>query len=444
MSNRGIVKRTYYTIRVTMSSPVNIANGVSIDTDADVMRNGNGECFIPGTSLAGAFRNYIECDKKKAGVFGFADGEDGRMSSILVSDMYFDEGTVTTSVRDRVNLTENKSVDNKFNVEIIETGAKGTFRIETVVRENDEDGDPDETVDQVIIALQEGDIRLGSAKNRGFGRVSVESVSVVSFDQSKREEWIRFLSEDQNAADTAQSYEDWKKSKERQSQKYNKYKVPLRLTGGISIRRYSAQPDRADFEHITSAGTPVIPGTSWNGAIRADARQLIIDMGIEAGFAEDTIRKAATSLIDKWFGIVKSSNKDGSRQSEIVIAESRINGSKTLPMTRNNINRFTAGTKDGALYTELSCIGGSTDLEYMIAVHDEDPKKKTEMKALDGIMRLVVRDICEGFTAVGGQVAVGRGIFSGNYDEWLASLTDSNDDCLSALYEVIREEACRC
>ena len=167
-------------------------------------------------------------------------------------------------------------------------------------------------------------------------------------------------------------------------------------------------------------------------------------MGIEAGYAEDTIRKVAAILIDKWFGTVKGNDKNGSKQSEIVIAESRISGSKSLPMTRNNINRFTAGTKDGALYTELSCIGGSTDLEYMIAVHDEDPEKKTEMKALDGIMRLVVRDICEGFTAVGGQVAVGRGIFSGDYDKWLDSLRDSNDDCLSALYEVIREEACRC
>ena len=153
------------------------------------------------------------------------------MSSILISDMHFDEGTVTTSVRDRVNLTENKNVDNKFDVEIIETGAKGTFRIETVLRENDENGDPDETVDQVIIALQEGDIRLGSAKNRGFGRVSVDSVSAVSFDRSKREEWIRFLSEDLDAADTAQSYEEWKQNKEQQTHKYNKYKVPLKLTG---------------------------------------------------------------------------------------------------------------------------------------------------------------------------------------------------------------------
>ena len=441
MSNRAIVSRTYYRICVTIISPVNISNGISTDTDADVMRNGRGECFIPGTSLAGAFRSYRGDDKDRDSIFGYSAGEEGRMSTVFISDLYFDKDSVNVSVRDRVKLTDSKNVDNKFDTEIIEQGARGSFTIETVNREgmNEKIGNPDNVIPEILMAMHDGDIRLGSAKNRGFGRVSIDTVSSVTFTRDNKADWINYLAEDNDKTYKAVSFEEWRKGRQRQIVKYDKYIVPLRLTGGISIRRYSTKPDKADFEHITSNGVPVIPGTSWNGAIRADAKQLIIDMGKSAGIPDSRINKAAAELIDKWFGKVKAGDKDKeSWQSNIVIAESEIKGARYLPMTRNNINRFTSGTKDGALYTELSCIGGTTQLEYMIANH-KGSESEQEMKALEGIMRLVVRDICEGMIAVGGQVSVGRGIFKGNYDEWVSSLPDSSDECLKALYdEIIR------
>ena len=59
MSDNGIRKRAYYDIQVTLTSPLNIGNGISLNTDADVMQDGQGRYFIPGSSLAGAFRNYL-------------------------------------------------------------------------------------------------------------------------------------------------------------------------------------------------------------------------------------------------------------------------------------------------------------------------------------------------------------------------------------------------
>lgn len=448
-SNRKIMSRTYYTINVITSSPINISNGVSIETDADVMRNGQEELFIPGTSLAGAFRNYLGDDKTSESVFGFSAGEKGNMSSVFISDLYFEDGSVNMSVRDRVRLTKDKNVDKggKFDLEIIEPGAKGSFTLETVVRDNMpiSVNNPDDTVTEILLALDEGDIRLGSVKNRGFGRVRVDSVSVISFSGETREEWIKYLNEEAEGVAEAIPFAEWKNGKNRNMFRYERYIIPLTLTGGISIRRYSAQPNRADFEHITSNGVPVIPGTSWNGAIRADARQLIKDMGKTAGIPENQISQIADSLIDIWFGKVKGKAEKDAQQSMIVVSESEINGSKSLPMTRNNINRFTAGTKDGALYTEIAYIGGTTSLEYMIPRENEVPENnRTMIKALSGIMRLVVRDICEGFVAVGGQVSVGRGIFNGDYEKWEATLPDDRDECLKALYNVIKGRSEKC
>jgi hypothetical protein len=48
-------------------------------------------------------------------------------------------------------------------------------------------------------------------------------------------------------------------------------------------------------------------------------------------------------------------------------------------------------------------------------------------------MKLVVRDICEGMLAIGGQVSVGRGIFRGDTGKW-----DPEDEDLKALFAEIR------
>ena len=419
MSNRAILKRSYYDIRVILDSPVNIGNGVSGDTDSDVMRNSKGECFIPGTSIAGAFRNYLGDEKKQKSALGYSDGQDGQMSQVYFSDLYFDKDSVKVSVRDRVQLTADKNVSNKFDLEVIEPGARGCIRLEALLRQDCED--PEKAIEDSILALADGDIRFGANKNRGFGRIKVESVRKSEFAKADRERWVRYLEGDAEAGGEAISFEEWSQGKTREKVRFNKVRIPLSLTGGISIRRYSAQPGKADFEHITSNGKPIIPGTSWNGAVRADAKRILGDLGLK--------QSEIDCFIDNWFGKVKekrSADTDDSWQSKIVFSESVITGAKMLPMTRNNINRFTGGTKDGALYTELSCVGGETVLEYMI----EDEEK---LLPLRGMMQLIVRDICNGLVPVGGQTAVGRGIFAGEADQ-----ADEDEAGLKALYEEVR------
>ena len=419
MGNRKILKRSYYDIRIMLDSPINIGNGVSGDTDSDVMRNSGGECFVPGTSIAGAFRNYLGDRKNEKSAFGYSEGQEGQMSLVYFSDLYFDQNSVKVSVRDRVQLSADKNVNNKFDLEIIEPGAAGNIKLEALLRQGCED--PEELIEDIILALADGDIRLGANKNRGFGRIKVESVRKSEFSEADREGWLRYLEGDADAGGEAVPFEEWAQGKTRRKERFEKIRIPLTLTGGISIRRYSAQPGKADFEHITSNGKPIVPGTSWNGAVRADAKRILGDLGLKQSDID--------TLIDNWFGKVKekqSGDADSSWQSKIVFSESVITGAKMLPMTRNNINRFTGGTKDGALYTELSCVGGETVLEYMI-------EKDDKLLPLRGMMKLVVQDICNGIVPVGGQTAVGRGIFAGE-----AEKSENDEKDLKALYEEVR------
>lgn len=432
--NKKIIEKQYYAFKLRLASPLNVSAGLSEETDADVLRNGDGEVFIPGTSVAGAFRNALMLKEKSDGIMGYSDGEQGRMSSILISDIYFAEPEhVKTGIRDGIKLDDSKIVENKFDMEIVETGAVGTLYIECVVREGDTPEQYVDAIKKLVTMLQSGEIRFGANKNRGFGRVELlteaDAESYIyekSFSKEDKNDYAAFILDvnSKTSKDTrlglydSQKLSDWIGEEWTEKclnmnqradadqpldlEQYVKISVPLRLMGGISIRRYSAKSNQADFEHITCDGKPVIPGSSWNGAIRADAARILREL-IDVGKDKQMI---VENLIDDWFG--KISDKQGeSMQSLVVVSESIIEGATPVPMTRNKVNRFDASTVDGALYSEISYFGGKTTLELLIR---KDEKRYYE--ELVEILHLVIRDIKEGFVAVGGQTAVGRGVFA--------------------------------
>ena len=432
--NKKIIEKQYYAFKLRLASPLNVSAGLSEETDADVLRNGDGEVFIPGTSVAGAFRNALMLKEKSDGIMGYSDGEQGRMSSILISDIYFAEPEhVKTGIRDGIKLNREKIVENKFDMETVETGAVGTLYIECVVREGDTPVQYVDAIKNLVTMLQSGEIRFGANKNRGFGRVELltetDAESYVyekSFSKEDKNDYAAFILDvnSKTSKDTrlglykSQKLSDWigeaweKKcwnlnqhadaDQPLDLEQYVKISVPLRLMGGISIRRYSAKSNQADFEHITCDGKPVIPGSSWNGAIRADVARILREL-IDVGKDKQMI---VENLIDGWFGKI-SDKQGGSMQSLVVVSESIIEGATPVPMTRNKVNRFDASTVDGALYSEISYFGGKTTLELLIR---KDEKRYYE--ELVEILQLVIQDIKEGFVAVGGQTAVGRGVFA--------------------------------
>ena len=390
MGNK-IAKRWFYEIDVTLDSPLNLSNGEDYYTDSDVMTNGDGEYVVPGTSIAGAFRNYLtdlgvgDVDS----IFGYSKGEEGRMSPLFISDMVLGNDNGKLGIRDFVALSEDKIVENKFDAQILEPGVSGTIRMEYVQREDMHDINTE--IDRIISGIAFGDIRFGGNKNRGFGRFRVGNIRRKCF--AKKDDLLGFLKNPVFEKDDEQGFEEWEKSYEGDKHSYIKVQVPLKLTGGISIRRYSAVPGRPDYEHITSNGKPIIPGTSWNGAIRSDVGRILKDFGM----------KDAERVITEWFGNAK---KDEAKQSAIVFSESVIENSEPVPMTRNQIDRFSGGTREGALYAEVSCFGGTTVLEYLVR------KDGKFTNALLKVMELAVEDIVNGYIAIGGQTAIGRGIFT--------------------------------
>ena len=81
-----------------------------------------------------------------------------------------------------------------------------------------------------------------------------------------------------------------------------------------------------------------------------------------------------------------------------------LDGGYYKTVTRKSIDRFTSGTNDGALYTEKTYYGGSTELELLFTEKQSDDVKRAVLA--------VIADLDNGFLSVGGLTSVGRGIFS--------------------------------
>lgn len=418
--NKPILKRVYYALKVELASPLCASNGNDENTDRDILINANGDYFLQGTSIAGALRNRIDAKNRKI-LAGYSEGENGKMSSLFVSDMIFTDNVIK-SVRDGVALNEGKQVNNKFDMEILETGARGIMFLNYVLR--DEDGPSfEKLLAELVSGINDGTIRFGANKNRGFGKFKVKECYRREFGCENVDEYINFDSKDIN------NYRGFEFNIEDISSEIPfgnmvRICVPLKLNGGISIRRYSARPNEADYEHITvgrgKVAKPVIPGSSWNGAIRSDIRAILLELKA----------KDPSICVNTWFG---TSEVGKECQSQVVISESIIENSKALKMTRNKINRFDASTTDGALYTEKSYFGGTTELEILVRKDSQNA-----YEACIGALLIAIKNIQKGYVAIGGQTAVGRGIFSENGE---IKLSENNEETyLRALYDYLEQE----
>ena len=401
MPNKVIKKYVFY-IRMKAASPVCVSGGDGDLTDKDIIRDYEGTPFIPGSSLAGAMRAYLNADGKTACIFGNAETgrgkEDDRMSSIFVSDLIFD-GEVKTTVRDSVRLSDGKTAETgaKFDMEIIDTGVTGNFTLEMVIREQDDEERMCSELRSVIAGFGKNEIRLGTKKTRGYGEMKILSVKKQIFDASNILDYAKAYDKD-IVSKLKEEKEIWLKNDT--TAKYISIMLPLELEGCISIRQYAAKKNLPDYVHITANGKPVIPGTAMTGALRHRVSDFLKrDMRIDA--------ERSVKCINRMFGYVtenpKASDKAAHR-SGIVVSESVLEGSTPIELTRNGISRFESGAKNTALFKELSYYGGRTCLKILV-------EKSEDAEGSIGLLYLALRDLGCGLLSIGGQGSVGKGIF---------------------------------
>ena len=419
-----IKEKIYYYIRFKLESPLSVGNGDDNLTDHDCIRNSNGDLFIPATSIAGVFSHYLNEEQRNLFAPKIETEKSIRekrkekeyeyfQSPYFISDAILVNSNVNMSIRDGVKLTENKTAEKsaKYNFEVIEAGAEFDFRIELTIRDGDNADKMKKIVDILLNGFNSGEIVLGLKSKRGYGKASLIRVYKKSFDNDI-DSLLKFNKYN------VKNYDEYILKQENLNKNFDYLEVELEQIGGLSIRRYSSKAGEADFEHIKSNGTPVIPGTSWAGLIRGQVERYV-------NLIENQFNTKLDVNLDHWFGREKQKNSEAVA-SNIIVEESIIEHSKEITLTRNKIDRFSGGASNRALFTEKAVFNGTTKLGIKIKKGityykdnelQEDSTKSTKNSKVEnnskivGLIALVLKDIDNGLIALGGQTSVGRGIF---------------------------------
>ena len=414
---------TYYRIKLQLASPLAVGSGEDSNTDSDVILDSSGAPIIPATSIAGAVRHFlgVECDDKSM-LFGYVNGNNGNnvdngndsleskvkfYDAVLISDSFI-------TVRDSVALENKVGVKGaKFDKEAVETGSKNLHiteamgakfdkeavetdsDFETLIELRNVSEDEENAILDAVSAIDSGLLRIGSKTTRGYGEFRVTEIKKAVFClPDDRKEWVEFLPYDFSSD---KCYTDILHEIKNRKQNFNYIRIHLELKqrGAVSIRSYTVKNANdiktADFVQLsTNDGVPVIPGTSWAGAFRKR-------------FSDFTGKDK--EYVNSVWGNVDIEEKIQSK-SKIIFSESRLTNYVEKKIDRNAIDRFSAGTKDGALYSEKTVYNGKCSLNIDIKNDVAEPDKC--MKTISA----VICDLDRGYLAVGGLTSVGRGLFS--------------------------------
>lgn len=379
------MKHTYYQIILKLKSPLSVGSGMNEVSDSDVILDGRKKPYIPAASIAGAMRHYIKNVEKRKDIFGYINGGRNSQGKIIFYDAVLISESFQT-VRDSVKL-KNKVAEAgaKFDFQVVETGAEFVTYLE-ILKEND---NICEDAEMLISAVQTTSLRFGKKTSRGYGITEIKSLKKIEFDFENNDEISAWLDFD---ATDMKSWKNISEYKLKLSDHENDViKLSLKQDGAVSIRVYTTDVsnDNAmpDYKQMTLRnGIPVISGTSWAGAFR-----------------ERFCTFAGEQTTDNLFGYVDKNNSGETVKSRVTFSESEISDFTMKKISRNSIDRFSGGTKDTALYTEITCYNGKTELIITI------PKNTGVTER--AILSAVILDLNKGYLSVGGLTSVGRGMF---------------------------------
>ena len=423
-----------------LASPLLIGSGEQEQTDSDVIVGADGRPFIPGSALAGALRAYsreLECkkdwNKESDWLFGAPKGvgpgtDLDRQSRIFCYDTFLEHAE--TGIRDGIKLGEHKTpiLKSKYEIQMIERNAGFRMRIEIIEREDclDEKKDIQKLWKEEqswirgwVQGFNAGELRIGAKSRRGFGKLEIEKVRVMKFHMAQREEYLAWLDwnwdneeafEYAECMDIGDDAEGMEKSRTEQV-----LEVPLSIPYTLLVRTYStafAKKGRLpDYEQLTvgeKGEQAVIPGSSLAGAFRSHIAKIVKRLSHLQSYEE------AQKKLDQFFGTwIEGEKEESLCASKITFEEVLVDGGHRLPVTRIAVDRFTGGTVANALYEGVPWAGGTALLRIRWKKeYDTDGNEiRDKNKIICGMLLWAILDLQAGILPVGGETAVGRGIF---------------------------------
>ncbi|MEM8716736.1 MAG: RAMP superfamily CRISPR-associated protein [Cyanobacteria bacterium P01_G01_bin.4] len=302
--------------------------GTSTNVDLPLATNGQGEIYIPGTSLAGALRGWMsriygsgEANK----LWGWQDlnssTERGHASRVFVEDATVTLGGKPMTpkqmeIRSGVGIDRHSGTAAEnylYNRGVIPRGATLDFAMSV----EEMSGSDSSAMDSLLLALTSEDIRLGAAKSRGLGRVRLSDVRYLKSDWSSRAGMLKFL---KHTCDR-DGFTQWNRPSEAKQVPKLKITLDWKPIGPLMVKSEMTGDvvdilplmGRTDGEKLAF----LLPGSSIKGALRSQAERIVrtvLDLSEET---DDLTQQMDLPLIRELFGWTtrETSGSNGARQN---------------------------------------------------------------------------------------------------------------------------------
>lgn len=256
--------------------------------DLPLARNGAGELYIPGTSLAGVLRDwcYRHWDGSICRQVWGGTGKDDAASRLLVEDMVLPIG-VLEEIRDHVGIDRRwgAAADAiKFDRAVIPRGVMLPLALSLELSSDAAEADQSEALlGKMLIALKNGEMRLGAAVTRGLGHIKlvVNDVSpMVERTQLGDKAGLLARLRGQTAPAAGQLLIMSRKSQLLSTSEPRRVDIRIawRPAGPLMVKA-AADGLAVDMLPLTSADGAalrfILPGSSVKGALRFQAERIV-------------------------------------------------------------------------------------------------------------------------------------------------------------------------
>ncbi len=278
--------------------------------DMCLLRDPDGNPFIPAASIAGAARSYLASTRLNWKEYSHRDGirkepeelreffggagKDDTMSALIVADAKCVTKDAKTFIRDRVRIERKPGIaadGAKYDVEVVERKTEFQLEFVCIIREGDCESEYEELFLALLHGFESEDIRLGARTRRGYGRGRVDNWDIRDLKMNEPHHVLTWLSGIDWSSNVGKSDKLTPTPLPKDQRKYFRIEADFHLRTSLLIRSASVEIDEPDTEHLHangnsvdneeevkyklpdmghlySNGKPVLPGTSFTGAFR--------------------------------------------------------------------------------------------------------------------------------------------------------------------------------
>ncbi|OKH18641.1 RAMP superfamily CRISPR-associated protein [[Limnothrix rosea] IAM M-220] len=297
---------------VKTETPIHVGGmGGDADTDLALAINGRGKYYIPGTSLAGAFRGWMgrildDDDLKK--IWGDHENDKRGASFIIIDDAEIKDNP-NIEIREGVGIDRHTGAaadKAKYSRAILPKGI--TFPLEITF--DCQNGQEPNELWQLLQALGHGDIRIGAAKTRGLGKIKLDKLTIRKHQLGNAKGLFNSL--------LSQNLKV--KWEEEIKPNLEPYRSPSQLSLEIGWQPKDPVMVKAEGDGIAVDILPlvsqvnsdvrfVIPGSSIKGVLRAHAERIVRTV-CHKSTQDDFLKQVELELVNKLFGSAeKKKNK---------------------------------------------------------------------------------------------------------------------------------------